>query len=74
MVMCTNTRAAGCDNHANIHCQLREGQQGGTNNYHDSLTSWGTVLEKLQAKKFPTLDGTIRFITVFTTAHHLALS
>jgi len=43
------------------------------------LTPWSTVrLEKLTGfqlvKKFPTLHGTRRFVTAFTSAHHLSLS
>jgi hypothetical protein len=43
------------------------------------LTPHSTVLlEKLTSsqlvKKFPTFDGTPRFITEFTSAHHLSLS
>ena len=43
------------------------------------LTPWSRVLlEKLTGlqlvKKFPALYGTRRFITVFTSAHHLSLS
>ena len=44
-----------------------------------SLTPWTTVLlEKLTGsqlvKKFPAFYGTRRFITAFTSAHHLSLS
>ena len=44
-----------------------------------SLTPWCTVLlEKLTGsqlvKKFPAFHGTRRFITAFTSAHHLSLS
>ena len=43
------------------------------------LTPWSRVLlKKLTSsqlvKKFPTFNGTQRFITVFTKAHHLSLS
>jgi len=43
------------------------------------LTPWSTVLlEKLISlqlvKKFPAFYGTHRFITTFTSAHHLSLS
>ena len=43
------------------------------------FTPWSTViLEKLigsqLVKKFPTFYGTRRFITPFTSAHHLSLS
>jgi len=45
----------------------------------DLLTPWRRVLlEELtgfqQVKKFPAFYGTRRFITVFTSAHHLSLS
>ena len=42
------------------------------------LTSWSRVLEKLTgshlAKKFPAFYGSQRFITAFTSAHHLTVS
>jgi hypothetical protein len=47
--------------------------------FTDLLTLWdGVLLEKLTGsqlvKKFSTLNGTRRFITTFTSAHHLSLS
>jgi hypothetical protein len=44
-----------------------------------SLTPWSTgLLEKLTGsqtvKKFPALNGTQRFITAFTSAHHMSFS
>ena len=44
-----------------------------------SITPWSwALLEKLTGshlvKKFPTFYGTRKFITMFTTAHHLSLS
>ena len=42
------------------------------------FTPWSIVLEKLTVsdlvKKFPVFYGTQRFITAFTSAHHLSLS
>jgi hypothetical protein len=35
-------------------------------------TPWSTVLEK-SVMEFPALDRTCRFVTTFTTAHHLYL-
>jgi hypothetical protein len=45
--------------------------------YYILLTPWSRVLEKLTGshldKKFPTLYGTQRFITPFSSARHLSL-